>query len=379
MTTTIPEPAPSTTAPTDQPAPAAPDAPTAPNLDERLLGAAIETMDLLSVYIGDKLGWYAALHGQGVGLTAGELAAVTSTAERYAREWLEQQAVTGILTVDDVTADPDARRFTLADSDAPALLDPTSCSYITPLATFAVQLATTMPALLDAYRSGGGVPMTAFGADLVTAQGGFNRPAFTNSMGYWFTQLPDLAEALRAPGARSADVACGLGWSAISLAQDFPTLQVDGFDNDELSITLARRNAAEAGIADRVRFSVADAAAIPGGGYDLVTVFEAIHDLAHPIEALTRAKALVKLGGSVLIADERVADAFTAPGGSIERLFYGASVLFCLPTGMADGDSAGTGAVFRSSTLRAYAAEAGYTNVDVVPIDSPLWRFYLLR
>lgn len=354
-------------------------APAVPGLDERLLGAAIESMDLLCVYIGDKLGWYAALDGQTAGLTSAELARVTTTAERYAREWLEQQAVTGILAVDDLAADAAARRYTLSDTDAPVLLDPASCSYSAPLATFAVQLAATMPALLAAYRTGGGVPMAAFGADAVTAQGGFNRPAFTNTMPYWFTQLPELAEILRRPGARAADVACGVGWSSICLAQNFSALQVDGFDNDELSIALARRNAAGAGVADRVRFHLADAATIPGAGYDLVTVFEAIHDLARPVPALIRARALLKPGGTVLVADERVADTFTAPGDAIERLFYGASLLFCLPTGMAEPGSAATGAVFRASALSAYATDAGFSAIDIAPIESPTWRFYLLR
>jgi 2-polyprenyl-3-methyl-5-hydroxy-6-metoxy-1,4-benzoquinol methylase len=259
------------------------------------------------------------------------------------------------------------------------LLDPTSCTYSAPLATFAVQLAATMPALLAAYRTGDGVAMTAFGDDLIAAQGEFNRPAFANTMAYWFSELPELAELLRRPGARVADVACGVGWSAIYLARNFPTLHVDGFDNDEFSVQRARRNAGDAGVTDRVQFQLADAAAIPGAGYDLVTMFEAIHDLAHPVAALRRAKELLTPGGTVLVADERVADTFTAPGDMTERLFYGASLLFCLPTGMAGADSTGTGAVFRTSTLRAYAAQAGFTAIDVATIESPLWRFYLLR
>ena len=115
-----------------------------------------------------------------------------------------------------------------------------------------------------------------------------------------------------------------------------------------------------------------------GGRYDLVTIFEALHDMNHPVDALRSAYRLLKEGGSVVVADERVAEHFTAPGDDIERFNYGWSVLHCLPVGMLEPDSAGTGTVMRPDTVRAYAAAAGFNRTDVLPIEHDLWRFYRL-
>ena len=144
------------------------------------------------------------------------------------------------------------------------------------------------------------------------------------------------------------------------------------------SIVLAQQHARAEGLHDRVTFAVRDAADQRlQGAYDVVTIFEALHDMARPVEALRVARTLLRDGGSVLIADERVHEHFT-PHNTDERLFYGWSVLFCLPTGMAETPSAGTGAVMRPDTLQRYAAEAGFREVEVLPIVHDLWRFYRL-
>ena len=116
----------------------------------------------------------------------------------------------------------------------------------------------------------------------------------------------------------------------------------------------------------------------PGRRYDLVTVFEALHDMARPVEALRAMRASLAEDGCVIIADEPTAEAFVAPGDELERYFYSASVLFCLPTGMAEQPSAGTGTVMRAETVRRYAAEAGFRGVEVLPIENDFWRFYRL-
>jgi hypothetical protein len=133
-------------------------------------------------------------------------------------------------------------------------------------------------------------------------------------------------------------------------------------------------------LADRVSFEVRDAAdPASQGGYDLVTVFEAIHDMSTPVEALHAMRGLLVEGGSVIVADERVADSFTAPGDEVERLMYGWSVLHCLPVGMAEQPSAATGTAMRPDTLREYALAAGFRDVEVLPIENDFWRFYRLR
>jgi 2-polyprenyl-3-methyl-5-hydroxy-6-metoxy-1,4-benzoquinol methylase len=237
-----------------------------------------------------------------------------------------------------------------------------------------------MEALLEAYRSGGGVPYEAYGADIHEGIAELNRPMFVNQLAGWLAAIPEVDARLRAePPARVADLACGAGWSSIAIARAYPRVTVDAIDVDAASIETARANVTAAGLAERVRSVVQDASALElGGRYDLVTIFEALHDMNHPVEVLGAARKSLAEGGSVVIGDERVADRFTAPGDELERFNYGWSLLHCLAVGMLDEDSAGTGTVIRSDTVRSYATEAGFDRVDVLPIEHDFWRFYRL-
>ena len=170
-----------------------------------------------------------------------------------------------------------------------------------------------------------------------------------------------------------------MGWAAISIARAYPNVTVDGFDLDGPSIELANRNAKDAGVTDRVHFEARDAAdPALAGAYDLAIVVEAIHDLSRPVEVLSAIRAMLRSGGTLIVADERVADEFTAPGDDLERLFYGYSVLCCLPSGMADQPSAATGTVMRRSTFERYANEAGFSEVETLQIEHDFLRFYRL-
>jgi hypothetical protein len=155
---------------------------------------------------------------------------------------------------------------------------------------------------------------------------------------------------------------------------------VDGYDLDEASVALAQANVAEAGLGDRVRIQHRYAAD-PSlrGGYDLVTAFECVHDMSDPVGALRTMLGRARDGGSVIVMDERVGDRFTAKGNEVEWMMYGWSVLHCLPVGKADGRSAETGTVMRTETLKQYAAQAGFCDVEVLPIDSFFFRFYRLK
>ena len=205
-------------------------------------------------------------------------------------------------------------------------------------------------------------------------------PCSLNQLAGWLAAIPEVDARLRAtPPARVADLACGSAWSSIAIAHAYPDVTVDAIDVDVASIETARANIAAAGLADRMRPTVQDASdAHLDGPYDLVTIFEALHDMNHPVEALRAARASLAEGGSVVIGDERVADRFTAPGDELERFNYGWSILHCLTVGMLDEDSAGTGTVIRADTVRAYASDAGFGRVDVLPIDHEFWRFYRL-
>ena len=348
----------------------------AEGLFEKIIGA----MEVASVYLGDRLGLYRALANGGPA-TPKELAERTCTHERYAREWLEQQAVVGILAVEDVGTDGSDRRYTLPEGHAEVLLDPDSLSYLAPVVRFTMGLVRPLPALVEAFRAGEGLPYPDYGADAREGQADANRPMFVNLLGSeWLPAVPDVHERLLAdPPARVADIGCGTGWSSISIARAYPNVRVDGYDLDEPSVEIARHNAEEAGVADRVGFHVRDASdPTLEGRYDLATAFECVHDMGRPVEALGAMRRMVGEEGAVIVADERVPDSFRAPGDEVDRLMYGWSVLFCLPTGLADEPSVGTGTVMRQQTLRRYAEEAGYRGVEVLPIANDLWRFYRL-
>ena len=216
---------------------------------------------------------------------------------------------------------------------------------------------------------------------MIEAQGDFNRPWLVASLGTEYVpSIPDIhARLMNDAETRVADVACGVGWAAISLASAYPNIVVDGFDLDELSIEIATRNAEEAGVADRVRFEVRDAAdPASSGWYDLAIVVEAVHDLAQPVAVLGAIRQMLKSDGTLIVADERTEDSFTVPATDTERLFYAYSVLCCLPSAMDDETSAGTGTVMRTTTFEAYAKEAGFGGVSILPIEHDFLRFYRL-
>ncbi len=169
------------------------------------------------------------------------------------------------------------------------------------------------------------------------------------------------------------------------MARAFPDAHVDAFDLDDSSIAAARRHAAESGVAGRVRFEVADVTveSLPDtavdGGYDLVCAFEMIHDLARPVAALATMRRLAAPEAIVLVVDENVGEHFEAnTENPLQRMFYAASVLHCLPVGLSGIDSAGTGAVMRPAVLERYASETGFSTVRIVPIDFDVFRFYQL-
>jgi len=349
-------------------------------LVERLFSAGLGMAEVLTVYLGDTLGLYRALERAGA-MTSTELAKETGTFERFAREWLEQQAAASILTVDDVAAAASDRRYALPPGHIEPLLDPDSPYSIAPFCKSFVAVSGAMPDLVAAFRSGGAVPWSAFGRDMVEAQGDFNRPWLVGSLGTeYLPSIPDLHELLAGePGASVADVACGVGWAAISLARSYPHITVDGFDLDEPSIEIATRNAQEAGVADRVRFAVRDAAdPALEGRYDLAIVVESIHDMSQPVAAMRGVRRMLKPGGTLIVADERTEESFTAPASETERMFYAYSVLCCLPSAMDDHTSAATGTVMRRTTFERYANEAGFDAVSVLPIEHDFLRFYRL-
>jgi 2-polyprenyl-3-methyl-5-hydroxy-6-metoxy-1,4-benzoquinol methylase len=347
----------------------------------RLFDGALGAVDVVSVYLGDRLGLYRALAETGPS-TSEALASKAGIDERYAREWLEQQAVTGILEADDPARPAGERKYSLPEAHAAALIDPDSMFSIAPLARALVASIEAVPHVMKAFRTGGGVPWSAYGADMIESQGDFNRPWIRNLLGSeYLPSVGDVHDRLLAdPPARVADVACGVGWASIAIAKAYPQARIEGFDPDESSIAIARGLAKEAGVDDRVRFHVRDGATIgTEGPFDLAISIESIHDMARPVDVLAGIRESLAPDGTLIVADERAAEAFAAPGEDVERLLYGFSFLVCLPSGLAEQPSAGTGTVMRPETLRRYASEAGFRDVQVLDqIEHDFLRFYRL-
>ncbi len=350
---------------------------------DRLFETGLAALEAVTISLGRELGLYEHLATDS-GVTAVELSQRAGIDARYAREWLEQQAAAGLIDVTSPTPDADERRFGLSAAAQECLLRPESLASVGSLFDLLPAINRVYPAeLVHAYRTGGGIPYADYA--LHDAQGDFNRPAYVNLLASdWLTQLPGLVDRLHRPGARAAEIGCGEGWAAISLARAFPELRVDGFDNDEASIAAARKYAAESGVSDRAKFEVVDVTGdlrtqVTPGAYDLVMALEMIHDLARPVEALATMRRLGKPDAVHLVMDERVAETFEAPTDNpVERLMYAASVLHCLPVGRTESPSAATGTVMRPATFTAYATSAGFSSVEIAPINHDLFRFYHL-
>lgn len=353
---------------------------------EQLVGMLGAATELLTIELGRHFGLYRTLHERGP-ITASAFAAAAAIAPRYAREWLEQQAAAGIVAVEGPGHFQHERRFLLPVHHVPVLVDETHPAHAGPVAGLLAGVAFAFPELVADFRQGRGVAFDEYGADLRRGLGALNRPGFTHAMREWVDTLPDRAAALDAGGS-VLDAGCGIGWSTIALANAFPNARIVGVDLDAASLEEAQLNAREAGVSDRVEFvlgSASDAAVVAraageadaaASGFDLVTVFEALHDMGRPVDALAGFRARLRPGGAVLVADERVADEFHPEAEPVERMLYAMSVLHCLPATTAEAGDVANGTVLRPPTLRHWAAQAGFGRVDVLDIENPFWRFY---
>ena len=349
-------------------------------LTARLQEATVAAFDLASVYLGVQLGYYAGLRELGNANPA-ELARAVDANVRYTREWLEQQAVSGLISVWEQSASPDGRRYALTPGTEDLLTD--STGDISAIHDLQCAMSTLLVAndVVQCYRDGTGLPFSRYGEPMRRGQELGTRRGFVHDLAtVWMPTLPDIHQRLlTTPGRRIADIGFGAGWSSIALARAYPDAIVDGLDLDPESVDLAQRNAAAEGLSDRITFRVQDAAdPALAGHYDLVCAFECIHDMTQPVPVLRAMRNLLAPDGAVLIGDSLVAEEFTAPGDLSERSTYGYSLFHCLPVGMDSTIAVGTGAVMRQSTFRSYASAAGFSRVDVLPIDKADWQFYRL-
>jgi ubiquinone/menaquinone biosynthesis C-methylase UbiE len=353
--------------------------PTEDTLSERIFHSTIQSLELFGIYLGKRLGLYKVLEKSGA-MTPGDLARAAGLHERYAREWLEQQAVAGFLVVEQQHADAAMRRYVLPTEHMGVLAKDDDPAHVAPFAQMIVGIAAALPEVVDAYRNGNGVNYEKYGVDFRQGQGAINRPAFRQDLVEdWIPAIPDLHEYLTSTdGARIADVGCGEGWSTMALASAYPKAQVVGYDLDRASIVAADEHAASQGTT--AAFYQRDAADMAADGpFDLILILESLHDMSQPTKALSALRSALTPQGSVVVVDERVAETFTAPGDDVERMMYGWSISHCLPVAMSDSPSEAIGTAIRPETVRNCAVTAGFTNVEFLPIENELFRFYRLR
>ena len=286
------------------------------------------TLNAALVVMGDRLGLYRALAGEGP-LSSGELAARTGTAERYVREWLNAQAAGGY-----VEYDPEGDRYTLPPEQAVALTDEASPAYLPGFFQIALGSVVDSPRITEAARSGEGFGWHEHGHDVHEGCERFFRPGYNaNLVGSWLPALDGVVAKLE-QGARVADVGCGHGASTILMAQAFPRSTFVGSDYHEGSIETARKRAEEAGVADRVRFETSPAGAHAGDGYDLVTMFDCLHDMGDPVGAARHVRDMLATDGTWMIVEPAAGDRVEDNLNPVGRAYYGFSTLLCTPASL---------------------------------------------
>ena len=343
-------------------------------LQERLFTELNGAMSILNMYLGDKLGLFTALIETGP-VTAEAFATKTGLNERYVLEWLECMAAGEFLDYDSSTSS-----FSLSEEHALVFTNPDHPASGMGVYGWLPSFVSILPELLDAFKTGAGIPYAAYGLDMVNGQGALTKPMFINDyVSKWIAAMPDVQSKLEA-GGRVAEVGCGIGWSAIAVAQAYPDVKVDGIDPDEVSLVEARKHIAAANFSDRISLHATTVEEAPvQGPYDLVTAFECLHDMPYPVQALAAMRELASPDGAVLIADEAVADTLEENTNFMGHMFYNFSVLHCLPQAMGFPGSAQTGTVFRPSTVLDYAEAAGFSSVDILDIENAQFRFYRLN
>ena len=315
------------------------------------------TLNAALVVMGDKLGLYRAMAGAGP-LSPAELADRSGVAERYAREWLNNQAAGGY-----VEYDPESGRYTLPAEQTVALTDADSPAYLPGIFQIALGAVSDSPRITEAARSGGGVGWHDHNGDVHDGCERFFRTMYNGHLiGEWLPALDGVVAKLQA-GATVADIGCGHGASTVIMAQAFPKSTFLGYDFHDKSIAKARERAAEAGVGDRVKFTKSTAREFPGGDLDLVCFFDCLHDMGDPVGAARHVREALNPGGTVLVVEPAAADRPEDNHHPLGRLMYAASTMFCTPASLHDDGGLGLGNQVGVARLTELLTQAGYSSV----------------
>ena len=329
-------------------------------LDEfmgQFVGDLGATISAALVVIGDKLGLYRTM-GNGEPLTAEELAASTDTDARYVREWLSNQAAGGYVSYDPVTD-----RFFLTPEQSLALAQEGSPAFVPGAFQLATSLIKDEETITRAFQTGRGVGWHEHHHDLFTGTERFFRPGYAaNLVSSWIPSLDGVHAKLQA-GALVADVGCGHGASTILMARAYPRSEFVGFDYHQASIEHARTAATHAELDGRVSFEVASAKGYPGNGYDLVTMFDCLHDMGDPVGAAAHVLSTLGADGSWMIVEPYAGDQLTDNLNPVGRVFYGASTLVCTPASRDQEVGLALGAQAGEARLRDVVIDGGFTRL----------------
>jgi SAM-dependent methyltransferase len=315
------------------------------------LGAAVHTG---MVVIGDRLGLYKALASGP--LSSAELAAKTDTDERYVREWLASQAAGGYVTYDE-----GRDKFSLSEEQAFALANEDSPAYLPGAFQLALGSLAAVPRITESFRTGAGMGWHEHQEDVFHGCEKFFRPGYAaNLVSTWIPSLGEVQQKLEA-GARVADVGCGKGASTLLMAKAFPKSRFFGFDYHDRSIEGARESARRQGLSERVSFEVATAKTFPGRDYDLVAVFDCLHDMGDPAGAAAHVRASLDAAGTWMIVEPYANDALKDNLNPVGRVYYSFSTLLCTPCSRSQEVGLCLGAQAGEKRIRDVVTSAGFS------------------
>ncbi|HEY6117945.1 MAG TPA: class I SAM-dependent methyltransferase [Candidatus Dormibacteraeota bacterium] len=338
----------------------------------QVIGELGATVNAGLIVVGDKLGLYKAMAGAGP-ISSGQLADKTGTSERYIREWLNAQAAGGYVTYDAST-----QKYELPAEQAMALADEDSPAFVGGAFELATATLKAIPHIEESFQSGAGYGWHEHDHGVFTGCERFFRPGYNaNLVSTWIPALEGVEEKLRV-GARIADIGCGVGASSRLLAESYPRSRVTGFDYHKESIELARKKAKAAGLGDRLSFEVSPAASFPGTGYDLVAVFDSLHDMGDPVGAARHVKQALAPDGTWLIVEPIAGDKIEDNLNPVGRAYYAFSSFLCVPNSLSQEVGLALGAQAGQKRIHDVVTAAGFTRFRKIG-ETPFNLVYEVR